>query len=197
MSRFDSVKFWDQEVEEIFKEQGLPLFDACLQVRQEVEALADWIETNKIRSYLEIGIWTGKLISSLENAFHFEKLAACDIKAATAYDLEINLPSKTDLFHGNCLSPIFINWRNKLGPVDLVMIDVDHSFETTLRAVEVNASLKSKYIALCGISDQHRGINGVRSVWNDINAEKIEIIKPHSEIGLEHSTIGIGIIRVK
>lgn len=196
MARFDSVKFWDQDVESSFKENGFPIFDACLQIRAEVEALADWIEANKIKSYLELGVWTGKLISSLEGAFKFEKLAACDTKAATVYNFDVNLPEKTNFFHGNCLSPIFLNWRHKLGPVDLVFIDVDHTYDATMKALQANASMKSKYIALCGISDKHRGINGVISVWNEMKGEKIEIIKPHSEIGLDHSTIGIGIIKV-
>lgn len=196
MSRFESIKFWDQEVEDLFQEHGLPVCDAALQIREEAETFAKWISNNKIRSYLEIGVWTGKLISALDANLNFEKLAACDIKASTAFGLPVNLPAKTNLFHGNCLSPIYVNWRNKLGPVDLVLIDADHAYETTLRTIQVNAALKTKYIALCGISDKHRGINGVLPLWKELEGEKVEIVKPHSEIGLDYSTIGIGIWKV-
>ena len=198
----NDVKFWDKEVESVFKEKGLPLCDASLQVKQEAQALAKWIAENNIRSYLEIGVWTGQLISALHKEFNFEKLAACDIKSASAFGLETNVPDKTDFFHGNCMSPIFANWRSKLGQIDLVLIDADRSFETTLHSLNLNAEMKLKYIAVCGIANNQakaedsRGINGVAPVWKEVKAEKTEFIFPHSEIGLDYSTVGIGIVKV-
>lgn len=199
----NDVKFWDKEVESAFREKGLPLLDASLQIKEEAQALAKWIADNNIRSYLEIGVWTGKLISALDKEFNFEKLAACDTRSATSFGLDIDVPTKTDFFHGNCMSPIFVNWRNQLGEIDLVLIDADHSYETTLHSLNINAELKSKYIAVCGIANNKaenvedgRGINGVAPVWKDIKAEKTEFIFPHSEIGLDYSTIGIGIVKV-
>ena len=199
----NDVKFWDKDVERIFKEKKLPICDASLQIKEEAQALAKWIAENNIRSYLEIGVWTGKLISALHKEFNFEKLAACDTRSATAFGLEIDVPSKTDFFHGNCMSPIFANWRSKLGEIDLVLIDADHSYETTLHSINLNSEMKSKYIAVCGIAnnkaknpEDSRGINGVGPIWKEVKAEKTEFIFPHSEIGLNHSTIGIGIVKV-
>ena len=194
----NNVKFWDQDVEDVFKEHGLPAYDACLQIKQEAQALASFIAENNIRSYLEIGVWTGQLISGLHKEFNFDKLAACDTRSATQFGLDIKVPSKTDFFHGNCMSPIFANWRHKLGEIDLVLIDADHSFETTLHSINLNSEFSTKYIAVCGIakSVDDRGINGVAPIWKEVKNEKIELISPHEEIGLSHSTIGIGIVKV-
>ena len=199
----NDVKFWDKDVESVFKEKGLPLYDASLQIKAEAQALAKWIAENKIRSYLEIGVWTGKLISGLHKEFNFDKLAACDTRSATQFGFNIDVPSKTDFFHGNCMSPIYANWRSKLGEIDLVLIDADHSYETTLHSININSEFKSKYIAVCGIAnnrvaseEEGRGINGVTNIWKEVKAEKTELIFPHSEIGLDHSTIGIGIVKL-
>src|SRR5262245_50417355 len=57
--------FWDQDVEAIFEANGEALVDRPLQCREEVQALCEFIEAHRIRSYLEIGVWTGRLVSLL------------------------------------------------------------------------------------------------------------------------------------
>jgi hypothetical protein len=187
------VRFWDRSVEQQFKELGAPIADAALQIRAEAVAFCEWIEANQIKSYMEIGIWTGRFITALHEIFKFERIAACDLEAAQSFGLKINLPPETNFFKGSSLSPIFSNWAENMGEMDLVLIDTDHTFDTLRRNFEINYDLGAKHIAMCGISKHHRGISGVRAIWEELPGKKTEILKPHSEIGLDHSTIGIGI----
>jgi hypothetical protein len=191
--QLSKVKFWDSEVEAVFQELGVPAFDAALQIREEVIVLCEWINENDINSYLEVGSWTGKLVSSLHTVFKFKEVAACDLGACKEAGFEVRLPPGAEYFEGNSLSPIYLKWRDRLGPIDLVLIDTDHKYESVARNFEINQALGAKHIALCGISDNHRGISGVRSFWHDLEGNKTEILCPHVEIGESESTIGIGI----
>jgi len=189
----EAHRFWDSEIEQQFEATGAPSSAASLQIRGEVEALCDWISSKNINSYAEIGLWTGGLISCLHSIFSFRKLGACDIGLHKSFDLELNIPYGTDYFEGNSLSPIYLNWRQVLGDIDLLLIDTDHTFESVSRNFEINKVIGVKHVAFCGISEHHRGISGVKAFWEELEGEKFEILCPHKEVGLEHSTIGIGI----
>lgn len=189
----DACRFWDSEIEEEFQKHGAPISAATIQIKAEIEQLCSWIESNRINSYLEVGLWTGGLLSCLDSIFSFRKLGGCDLGLHHSFNLELGMPPKTDYFEGNSLSPIYLNWRQNFGEVDLLLIDTDHKFESVSRNFEINKAIGAKHVAFCGISKHHRGINGVKPFWDELEGEKFEILCPHKEIGLDHSTIGIGI----
>ena len=64
-------------------------------IAKELIRLCEFIETQRIQSYLEIGIWTGLLTSTLDILFDFDKLAVCDLMNARNHGFEIILPPKT------------------------------------------------------------------------------------------------------
>jgi hypothetical protein len=185
---------WDFEVQKIFENTNVPSVDCILQNREELIAFLDWIRENNISSYLEIGIWTGRLISTLVRLFNFEKIAACDLLQANDYGLNVDIPAEVDLFVGNSHSASFLKWRKHLGEIDLIFIDASHTYESVSKDFEINRSFPHSYIAFHDIIGYNSNTSGVGHFWRDLSfGTKIEIIRPHKEIGLNVSTMGIGI----
>jgi hypothetical protein len=187
------TKFWDENAEKLFKEQGVPALDFIMQTREEIIALFAWMSENKIKSYLEIGIWTGALVNLIHRLFKLDSVAACDIGVAKIFDLPINLKTGIHYFEGNSLSPIYENWRKKLGHIDLTFIDATHVYEDVKRDFEINRKFPHRFIAFHGIVGSSHTGDGVKRFWAELEGTKIEIKKPHSEIGLDKPTMGIGI----
>lgn len=185
--------FWGADAEKVFDTVAVPAFDCCLQIRQEVAKFCDWIAEHHIQSYLELGIWTGHLTRILHRLFVFKSVAACDLELAKNYGFTPKLPTGCNYFYGNSLSPIYLNWRKKLGQVDLTVIDTDHTYESVKQNFEYSRQFGSKHIAIIGIASGIRGDGGPRAFWSELHGEKFEILQPHSEIGATESTIGIGI----
>lgn len=188
-----STRFWDHDTEKFFQENGQPIIDCALQNREEIIALCHFIEENNIRSYLEIGCWTGRLVSALHTIFNFDLVAACDLGSAKQFDLEMQLPHNALYFEGNSRSPIFANWRRKLGMVDLIFIDNDHEYEGLKEDILLNSRLPHRFLAIHGITGAKRFGNGAEKVWKELHGQKVEILRPHAEIEAEESTMGIGI----
>lgn len=186
-------KFWDLSAERMLDRSKSPPVDAILQNREEIIALCQWIEMNNIRSYLEIGIWTGRLISALHRLFSFKSAACCDIGSAKFAGLSIELPKGVSFFEGNSRSPIYLNWRRKLGAVDLTFIDASHSFEDVKQDFEINMSFPHRFIALHGIAGSSLTGDEVKRFWAKLEGKKHEILLPHPEINSEKPTMGIGI----
>lgn len=188
------TRFWNQDVEKFFRENGEPIVDCALQNREDIIALCEWIEANGIRSYLEIGCWTGRLTSALHQLFSFDVVAACDLGSHKKYDLPLTLPPETLYFEGNSHSPIFQNWRTRLGKIDLVLIDGDHSLPSITRDFNINAEMPHRFIAIHGITGGvHCAGDGAKMAWERLLGEKHEIKMPHPEIGSDEPTMGIGI----
>lgn len=186
--------FWDQEVQEIFEARGEALVDRALQNREEVVGLCEFIEANHVRSYLEIGIWTGRLLCLLHRLFDFERVAACDQGWAERCGFRIHLPPDVTFFHGSSGSRDYLRWRATLGPVDLVLIDGDHAYPAVRRDFEINRTFPHRFLAFHDITGFHRPTRGVRQLWEEIRCgREHEIVRPHAEIGLDRSTMGIGI----
>ena len=185
---------WDAEVEAIFRRCGEPLADCILQNREELVGLCEFIEREGIRSYLEIGIWTGRLLSALHALFHFDTVAACDQGWAEQCGFEIHLPPDALFFRGDSDSEEYCRWRDQLGPVDLVFIDANHSRRAVERDFEINRSLPHRFLAFHDIRGTRRGTSGVGRFWRALRTgKKREILRPHTELGLPHTTMGIGI----
>ena len=190
----EGYRCWDRECEAAFERQGEAQADAMLQNREEVIGLCEFIEAHRVRSYLEVGIWTGGLITALHEVFRFDKAAACDHGYARRFGLPIHVPEVASFFEGDSASEEYLSWRRALGPVDLVLIDADHSYHAVRRDFEINRSLAQRFIALHDITGARRQTEGVARLWREIaGGSKIEIVRPHRELGLDHSTMGIGI----
>jgi hypothetical protein len=190
-----SFRCYDREAERVSERVGAPVVDCILQNREELIALCEWMEERRIRSYLEIGIWTGRLISALHSVFEFKIVAACDIfEAPTKFGLDVAVPPETELFVGDSTSHAYVDWRRQLGEIDLVFIDGDHSFEVVTRDFEINRPLPHRYLAFHDICGSNRWTVDVRRFWDGLTSGfKQEIVLPHVELGLPHSTMGIGI----
>ncbi|MFN7973869.1 MAG: class I SAM-dependent methyltransferase [Acidobacteriota bacterium] len=185
---------WDLRTEEIFSASGEPLDDCILQNREELIGLCELIEAQQIGSYLEIGIWTGRLLTTLHRLFQFERVAACDHGWAEELGLTIRVPAGTSFLHGSSDSPAFRSWREDLGPIDLVLIDANHSYRAVRSDFEINRGFPHRFLALHDITGHRRQTEGVAKFWRELSGgRKQEIVRPHRELGLAHSTMGIGV----
>ena len=85
-------------------------------------------------------------------------------------------------------------WRAALGPVDLVLIDANHNYHAVTRDIAINRAHPHRFLAVHDITGARRATAGVRRAWEEItDGHKLEIIRPHRELGLGRSTMGIGI----
>lgn len=188
-------KCWDLETEAIFRARGEPLEDCILQNREELVGLCEFIERAGVRSYLEIGIWTGRLVSALHRIFDFDLVAVCDHGWAEQCGFEIRVPAAARRFEGDSASEGFRRWRASLGHVDLVLIDADHRYRAVRRDFEINRAFPHRFLAFHDICGARRETAGVRRLWQELEGDKTEIVRPHLELGLDRSLMGIGIWR--
>ncbi|MCC6620722.1 MAG: class I SAM-dependent methyltransferase [Deltaproteobacteria bacterium] len=188
-------KCWDAETERRFRTTGIPLEDCLLQNREELIALCELIEAQEIRSYLEIGVWTGRLVSTLHRLFDFDHVHACDIGWVEEVGLPLNLPFGIDFLRASSHSERYVAWRKRMPPVDLVMIDGDHTYEAVKHDFEINRRLPHRWLAFHDITGDNETTVGVKRLWDELVGVKIEIVRPHRELGLTRSTMGIGLWR--
>jgi hypothetical protein len=186
-------KCWDAETERLLALHGEPLEDAILQSRDELVALCELIERERVESYLEIGIWTGRLLSTLHRLFRFRLVAACDHGWAERLGLPIRVPEETRFFRGDSESDGFRSFRKSLGHVDLVLIDANHAYHAVARDFAIARAHPHRLIALHDITGYRRQTTGVARFWRELEGDKLEIVRPHRELGLSCSTMGIGV----
>jgi len=184
---------WDSQTQAIYAACGEPVDDTILQNREELLGLCEFIEAHQVRSYLEVGAWTGRLASVLHRLFHFDRVAACDDGWARRFGLDLHLPPDAAFFQGSSRSEQYRQWRADLGPIDLVLIDADHHYAGVKRDFEINRAFPHRFLALHDITGANRHTVGVRRLWEELSGNKLEIVRPHVELGLEKSVMGIGI----
>jgi len=190
----EGYRCWDRECQELFERRGEAVVDAILQNRDELIGLCEFFEAQRVRSYLEIGIWTGGLVTALHEIFRFDLVAACDHGYARRFGLPVRVPSGARFFEGESASDEYRAWRRALGPIDFVLIDANHSFHAVRRDFEINRSFPQRFLALHDITGARRQTAGVARLWREMaGGSRTEIIRPHRELGLDHSTMGIGI----
>ncbi len=191
-----SERCWDRTTEEIMRARGIPADDCILQTRGELIAFCEWIEQNDIRSYLEIGIWTGRLFLLLNRLFQFDKAAACDVGFSQLLGLPLHLECRSyPFFLGDSHSPEYGEWLARQGAFDLILIDGDHSYPGILADFEMNRGSASRFVAFHDITGARHMTEGVKRFWEGLEGSKTEIVRPHEEIGLDIPTMGIGIWR--
>ena len=177
-------------------EHGEPLVDCVLQNREELVALCELIDGAGVRSYLEIGTWTGRLVSALHNLFHFDRVAVCDDGYAQTLGLGLHLPAGAAVFSGDSGSDAYRRWRAGLGEIDLVFIDANHHYTGVKRDFDVNTAFPHRFIALHDITGANRHTVGVRRFWQELSARPghtLEIVRAHPEVGSDAPTMGIGV----
>lgn len=185
---------WDARTRDIFEARGAPIDDCALQNREELLGLCELMEREEVSSYLEIGVWTGGTVRAICGLFPAMRVAACDQGYAETLGLSIRLPARVDFFRGDSESEGYRRWREALGQVDLVLIDANHAYHAVKRDFERERGLPHRMLALHDITGATRQTTGVRRLWEEINdGFKLEIVRPHPEIGLERSRMGIGV----
>ncbi len=188
---------WDHTTSALFAQTGVPAQDRVLQSMDELVGLCEWIEAHDIRSYLEIGVWTGRLVSLLHGLFRFDKVAAADICWARHVGLQIRVPFGCAWYEGDSRSVEFVQWRAQQGHFDLVLIDGDHSYEGVAADFEIQRRMPHSWLALHDVAGFHPSTEGVKQLWGELEGEKVEIIRPHRELELPISTMGIGLWRAQ
>ena len=188
---------WDAHTERIYDRTGVPLDDCILQNREDLLAFCGFIEREQIRSYLEIGIWTGRLVSTLHRLFDFERVAACDNGAVLELGLPQYVPFGCAFFRGDSQSAECVAWRRSLGPIDLVLIDGDHSYQGVKRDFEIQRRFPHRWLAFHDVLGLDVHTVGVRRFWDELEGEgeKIVIAEPHLEDGRATPTMGLGLWR--
>lgn len=185
------VPCWNREAEFNRVHRGVPDVDVALQNRAELVLLCRWIEAMNVRSYLEVGVWTGRVLSALHRLFRFEKVAACDLGWAEDRGLSISLPPDCALLRGCSRSADYVAWRERLGHFDLVLIDGDHRYEAVKGDFEVNRALPHRFLAFHDIATTHPGDEGVRRLWGELpGPHKLELARP---LPVSRWRMGIGI----
>lgn len=182
---------WNREAEHNRIRRGVPDVDVALQNRAELVLLCQWIEAKRIRSYLEIGVWTGRVVTALHRLFRFDRVAACDLGWAEDRGLAISLPPDCELHRGDSQGPGYAAWRERLGHFDLVLIDGDHRYEAVRRDFEVNRALPHRFLAFHDVATTHPGDAGVRRLWQELpGPHKLELVRP---LPVSRWRMGIGI----
>lgn len=173
-----AVQCWDESAQISYEQQGFP--PACLlQNPHELADFCAWIAAHEIRSFLEIGIWSGHLTCFLDQLFDFERLAVCDARMAeTVGGHSIVVPAKTECFWGSSHSIEYMAWRQELGPVDLVLIDAEHTYDAVKQDFLLNQRYPQRYIAFHDIAGENPATAGSRRVWQELSGKKTEIIYP-------------------
>ncbi|MCO5169743.1 MAG: class I SAM-dependent methyltransferase [Planctomycetes bacterium] len=185
------VPCWNREAEFNRVHRGVPDVDVALQNRAELVLLCRWIEAMNVRSYLEVGVWTGRVLSTLHRLFRFEKVAACDLGWAEDRGLSISLPPDCALLRACSRSADYVAWRERLGHFDLVLIDGDHRYEAVKGDFEVNRALPHRFLAFHDIATTHPGDVGVRRLWGELpGPHTLELVRP---LPVSRWRMGIGI----
>lgn len=185
---------WNTRAEQLLDRTGYPLDDCILQNRPELEAFCDWIARNRIRSFLEIGSWTGRLPSLLARMFGFNKTAACDQLWAYRTGLPMQFSPRVEVFIGSSHSREFQQWRSKLGHIDLVFIDGDHNYECIRKDFEIQKQYSHRFIAFHDITGGYPSTEGVAKFWRGLRGgNRTEICFPDPSLHEGVSRMGIGI----
>lgn len=156
------------------------------------------MRAHKVRSYLEIGVWTGRTVGALHDVLNFERVAACDHGWAEQRGLPIHMHPDVDWLRADSDSEEFLRWREGLGHVDMVLIDANHSYRAVKRDFEINRRFPHRFLAFHDITGFHPATRGVARLWRELKGDPlggdtVELVRPHREIGVEHSTMGIGV----
>ena len=108
--------------------------------------------------------------------------------------LPIRVPERARCFWGDSGSDGFRRWRAGLGHVDLVLIDANHREDAVRRDFETNRGFPHRFLVLHDICGARPSTVGVRRFWDGLEeGHTLELVRPHTELGLDHSLMGLGV----
>jgi len=151
------------------------------QLPREVATFSYWIEHEKVKTFLEIGVASGGMMHYFINSLGLK-----------GYGLDIVEPTMVskDLVHvGDCHSGESQKWAEEHGPYDLVFIDGDHSYEAVKLDWELYRGMATKMVAFHDIFQDI--YLGPRYLFDQIGGDKLEIKCPGNMY------LGIGIVFLK
>lgn len=186
-----AVPCWDQQCQYLSEQNQSLTCDVILQNREELILFCEWLQQEGISSYLEIGVWTGRLLSFLAEHFCFKPFAACDLLHATRLGLPMHIPPQTQFFTGSSQELMYHRWRQQVGHIDVVMIDGDHAYKGVKRDFEINRRFSHRYLVFHDIANPL--VPGPGQLWRELKGNKIEIICPNPALDNPQATMGIGI----
>ena len=173
-------RFYDHEIRAMVADGNEPPADAILQDRGELVGLCEFIHRHNLRSSLETGICTGRLVITLHRLFEFEKVACCDHGWAEQCGLSIAVPPDCTFYPGDSDSAGFKEFREEQGHFDLVIIDANHHYNGAKADFELNRTYPHRFLAFYDIQGGSRQAVGARRFWRELEGEKVEISRPGS-----------------
>jgi predicted O-methyltransferase YrrM len=116
-----------------------------MQFVAEIAGLSTFMAMHNVRTYLEVGAYSGGLVAHLHAKFRFDKVAAVSLEPIPYLDH----PKHKDIqvFVGSSRSQEYIEWRTALGHFDLVFIDGDHSYRGCLGDYHVELEQSHTFLA--------------------------------------------------
>jgi hypothetical protein len=176
--------------------------DVMLQQRQELAALCAFIEANDVKSFLEIGFWTGRLSAFLREHTCIERVYGADLMLAANEGHALHMPHGSVIFVGDSSSPDFVKWRAEIGHVDMVFIDGDHSFDGCMNDWKNAVNSECRFIGVHDIADHYPYTAEVTDAWREIveecggwdEWEVHDLSRPFDELDFGKSIAGIGIV---
>ncbi|KKM06300.1 hypothetical protein LCGC14_1745390 [marine sediment metagenome] len=93
-----------------------------MQYPSELEQFLLFMKNNHVKSYLEIGVGSGHLVSLVDGFLKPDKAYACDVRFP---DCLKDHPS-IEFCHDSCYGKHYLEWRNSLGHIDMVFVDAIH-----------------------------------------------------------------------
>jgi hypothetical protein len=188
----ERVPCWDTEVQDLYAETGEPRADVALQNRAELAGFLAFMKANSVRSYLEIGTWTGQTLCAVAGALDLDIVACCDHGYAQQLGLPLHLPSGARFLQADSDSNEFLRWREALGHIDMVLVDANHHYRALKKDVALALSFPHRFLALHDITGGNRHTRGVKRVWEELDGEKLEIVRDNPDCP-GATPMGIGI----
>lgn len=146
--------------------------------------LCSWIAKKEVKSYLELGFFTGALMRCLHKNFRFDKIAGADDGAALrARGVAPRVPPAAKICSSKLETPEYRQFRHGLGMVDLVFIDADHSYGSVRQDFERERKQPHRFLAFHDIKNTEHAAGVVR-LWNEIGGKKRELVADGSGMGI-------------
>lgn len=190
------ARCWTRSTARIVEEQNLwP--DCLLWNRPEFVALLEWMQAEELSSVLEVGCHRGQSLWYFDRLLQLDRLAASGYGSSEHWGHPLHLPAHCERFRGDLGDAGFDAWRERLGPIDLVIHHGHGSREQMQARYDQLRRFPTRYLAIHKISGRYPGAEGVKDFWDALDESQKERcwVLPNPEDGWEDSPLGIGLLR--